>query len=182
MTEQTAATAVADRDQAPVPDTPAQSGFTRWIRSPAALITLAGVVLAAGLFVGGVALGRATSHSGSPASSQTTTTPGRSCGPGGAGRCIAFTSAPTDTVRVGTPFTFRITTSGPAGTRIRKTGRAPKGVHFVNDHDGTATLSGTVLRAQRQAVSTYVLTFTAVTGSGTTRHVAHQDFVLSVHD
>jgi hypothetical protein len=182
MPEQTAGTAVADRDQArPAPDAPAPSGFGRWIRSPAALLTLAGVVLAAGLFVGGIALGRATTHSAPPASSGTATTAGGGCTAGNPGQCIAFTSGSSDTVTVGTPFTFQITTSGSAGIRIRKTGRTPKGVHFTNNHDGTATLAGTVIRARRHAVTgTYSLTFTAVTGNGATRQVVRQDFSLIV--
>jgi hypothetical protein len=189
MSEQTAGSAVADRDQAqPVPDKPAPKGVRRWIRSPAALITLAAVVGAAGLFVGGIALGRSTTQSTQPGSGSpsglgtATTAAGGGCGSGASGQCIAFTSAATDSVRVGTPFTFRITTSGPAGTRIRKTGRSPKGVHFINNHDGTATLAGTVVRAHRQAATSYALTFTAVIGSGATRQAVHQNFVLNVLD
>ena len=187
MSEQTAGTAVAERDQARPPDKPAPKGMARWIRSPAALITLAAVVGAAGLFVGGIALGRSSTQptqsgptGSSPRAGTATTAAAGACSAGNPSQCITFTNASTDTVVLDKPFTFRITTSGPAGTRIRKTGRTPKGVHFTNNHDGSATLAGTVVRAPRQALTDYSLTFTAATGSGTTRQVVRQDFVLTV--
>ena len=182
MSEHNAGTAVADREVRPAPDAPPASRLRRWIRSPAALLTLAGVVLAAGLFVGGLALGRATTHSATPpGTTETTTSVGGGCVAGGARRCLAFTSAPTDTVRVNSRFSFRITTSSSTGTRIRKVGKLPKGVHFTNNHDGSATLAGTVVQARRHSVTgTYHLTVTAAIGSGKTRQVARQAFSLVV--
>ncbi|HUA94232.1 MAG TPA: hypothetical protein VMB82_01755 [Acidimicrobiales bacterium] len=182
MPEPAAGTAVADKGGVtPAPATPPPSGIKRWMRSRAALITLAAIVVAAGLFVGGLALGRATTST--PTSSGTTTPASArgSCSSSNPGQCISFTSDTSDTVRVGARFSFQITTSGPSGIRIRKVGKAPKGVHFTNNHDGTATLAGTVEPARRHSVAgTYPLTFTAAAGSGASRQVVRQDFALIV--
>ena len=55
----------------------------------------------------------------------------------------AITSANTTTFTVGSVGTFTVTTSGNPTSALSETGALPSGVTFVNNGDGTATLSGT---------------------------------------
>jgi hypothetical protein len=54
-----------------------------------------------------------------------------------------ITSANTTTFTVGSAGTFTVTTSGNPTSALSETGTLPAGVTFVNNGDGTATLSGT---------------------------------------
>ena len=54
----------------------------------------------------------------------------------------AITSAASATAVVGSPFHFTVTTCSTAVPRIRAFG-LPQGLRLVNNHDGTATISGT---------------------------------------
>ena len=90
----------------------------------------------------------------------------------------AFTSANTTTFIVGSAGTFSITTSGvPVVTTITRSAVAlPGGVTFVDNGNGTGTLSGTPLAGTSGA---YVFTFTATNG---VTPDAVQTFTLNVHE
>jgi hypothetical protein len=90
----------------------------------------------------------------------------------GVARRLSFTSAPSGTVTYGSPFSFTVTTSSGGTPALSKSGRLPVGVHFTDNGDGTATLSGTPT-GRSQGV--YPLTFYA-NGSG----FARQAFTLTV--
>lgn len=85
-----------------------------------------------------------------------------------------ITSANSATFTVGTFSTFTVTTTGSPTPSISETGILPAGVNFLDNGNGTATLSGT------PAVSTggtYKLTFTAINGISPN---ATQNFTLNV--
>ena len=90
----------------------------------------------------------------------------------------AITSAPNASARAGFSFSFLVTTSGSPTPTIKKTGKLPKGVHLVNNHNGTATLSG--IPSVSKGVGTYHLTIEALFGKGKARHTLTQAFVLTV--
>jgi hypothetical protein len=93
----------------------------------------------------------------------------------------AITSTDHTTTHVGSFFSFTVTTSGTPTPKVRKAGKLPKGVHFHNNHDGTATLSGTPTSTKhKSAVGTYQLTITATFGKGKTKQVVTQAFTLTV--
>ncbi|GAB6902155.1 putative Ig domain-containing protein [Kineosporia succinea] len=82
-----------------------------------------------------------------------------------------FTSANNATATAGTAFTFPVTTAGYPDATLYALGILPRGVRFVSNNDGTATLSGTPT-----VRGTYRLTLTAVSTAGT----ALQSFTLTV--
>ena len=91
----------------------------------------------------------------------------------------AITSGNATAFTVGTPGTFTVTTTGfPAGATmvIAATGTLPGGVAFADNHNGTATLSGTPNAATGGA---YPLTITANNGVGAG---AQQSFTLTVNE
>jgi hypothetical protein len=90
----------------------------------------------------------------------------------GVAKRISFTSAPSDTVSYGSPFSFTVTTSSGGTPAITKSGQLPVGVSFTDNGNGTATLSGTPT-GRSQGV--YPLTFYA-NGGG----FARQSFTLTV--
>ncbi len=80
----------------------------------------------------------------------------------------AITSASSDTVPLGTAFTFPVTTTGTPTPALTETGTLPAGVTFVSNGSGTATLSGTP-----SASGGFPLTITASSTAGTvTQHFA----------
>jgi hypothetical protein len=91
---------------------------------------------------------------------------------------VAYTAAPAITSANSTSFTagsagtFTVTTTGVPTPAITKTGALPTGVTFVDNGNGTATLSGTPTIA-----GTYPLTITA---SSSTAPDATQSFTLTV--
>ena len=92
---------------------------------------------------------------------------------------VAFTSAAQTTFTVGqAPSTaFTITTSGiPTVTTITESGPLPTGVSFVDNHDGTAKLTGAPAVGMG---GTYPLTLTAHNGAGPD---ATQAFTLTVDE
>ena len=54
----------------------------------------------------------------------------------------------------------------------------PKGVHFVNNHDGTATISG--IPNVKHGSGVYPLTLKATFGKGKTKQIVTQAFILTV--
>ena len=89
---------------------------------------------------------------------------------------LRFTSAPTTSFRVGATGTFTVTTVGTPTSAISVTGALPAGVTFVDNGDGTATLSGTPAAGTAGA---HALTFTAANGVAT---AAVQAFTLNVNE
>src|SRR5436190_12608886 len=90
----------------------------------------------------------------------------------GVARRLSFTSAADDTVNYGSPFSFTVATSSGGTPAITKSGLLPVGVHFTDNGDGTATLSGT---PTGRSLGVYPLTFYA-NGGG----FARQAFTLTV--
>lgn len=94
----------------------------------------------------------------------------------------AITSGSSTTATVGSTFSFPVTTLGATTSKLKKHGKLPRGVHFHNNHDGTATLFGTPTSTKhKSAVGTYPLTITANFGKGKSRVVVTQAFTLTVN-
>jgi hypothetical protein len=89
----------------------------------------------------------------------------------------AITSDPNATAQAGSPFSFLVTTSGSPTPSVKKKGRLVKGLHFVNNHNGTATISGI---PTLKGIGTHHLTVEAIFGRGTAKHVVIQAFTLTV--
>src|SRR5487761_738099 len=85
-----------------------------------------------------------------------------------------ITSAATTTFDVGTPGTFAVTTTGAPAPALSETGALPSGVTFVDNGNGTATLSGTPATGFQ---GSYPLTITANNGVAP---AATQSFTLVV--
>jgi hypothetical protein len=99
----------------------------------------------------------------------------------GGGTGAAITSAASGTATTGVPFSFVVTTSGPSVPKIKVIGHRPKGVVAVDQHDGTAVLSGTPTSTRaKPAAGTYPLTVRATFGAGRTKQVVTQAFTLVV--
>ena len=90
----------------------------------------------------------------------------------------AITSAPNASGTAGQTFTFQVTTSGSPTPSLKKKGRLPKGVHFVNNHDGTASISGTP--NLKKGVGVYTITIKATFGKGKGKELVFQTFTLTV--
>jgi Ca2+-binding RTX toxin-like protein len=87
----------------------------------------------------------------------------------------AITSASTATFTVGSSSTFTVTTTGFPTAALTESGPLPSGLTFVDNGDGTATLSGTPAAGTG---SSYVVNITASNGVGSD---AHQPFTLVVN-
>jgi hypothetical protein len=85
----------------------------------------------------------------------------------------AITSANSTTLSVGTAGSFTVNTTGYPAPSLSETGALPGGVTFVDNHNGTGTLSGTAT-----ASGVYSVTFTASNGVGSQ---ATQTFTLTVN-
>jgi PKD repeat protein len=91
-------------------------------------------------------------------------------------RVPGFTSAGSARAKAGHAFSFKVKTAGSPtkyASNLSESGTLPGGVRFKNNHNGTATLSGTPAATSGGA---YVVTLTAKDGDGTTT----QAFVLTV--
>jgi hypothetical protein len=97
---------------------------------------------------------------------------------GGASVVLSVNNAPTITSAasansiVGTSFSFGVTTTGSPAAAITETGALPNGVTFVDNGNGTATLSGT---ATSGTGGSYPITITATNATGS----ATQSFTLT---
>jgi hypothetical protein len=87
-----------------------------------------------------------------------------------------ITSADSATATAGSVFSFTVTTSGVPVTSLAEKGAVPRHTAFVNNGDGTATISGTPRK-----VETYDLTIKATFGTGRTKYVVMQAFTLTVN-
>jgi hypothetical protein len=86
---------------------------------------------------------------------------------------VLFTNAATVTFKVGTNGTFRVTTTGTPVPALTETGALPGGVRFVDNRNGTATLSGAPAAGTGKS---YPLTLTATNAAG----IVTQAFTLVV--
>jgi hypothetical protein len=87
----------------------------------------------------------------------------------------AITSANSTTFTVGTSSSFTVMTTGFPVSALTETGALPSGVTFVDNGNGTGTLSGTPASG---TAAVYPLNFTANNGVGTP---AAQSFTLTVN-
>jgi Bacterial Ig-like domain (group 3) len=87
------------------------------------------------------------------------------------GQTPAITSADNANFQVGTADSFTVTTTGFPTARITQTGELPNGVGFVDNRDGTGTLSG---------ISTLAGTFTAELSATNIAGIDKQNFTLTV--
>jgi hypothetical protein len=92
------------------------------------------------------------------------------------GQAPVITSGTSTTFTVGTAGTFTVTTSGFPKPTLSETGALPSGVTFVDNGDGTATLSGPPATGTGK---TYAITVTASNGIGSN---ATQSFTLTVDE
>jgi len=90
----------------------------------------------------------------------------------------AIISSPYATATAGFLFKFTVMTSGTGAAGVKKKGKLAKGVHFVNNHNGTALISGTP--DVKKGPGVYHLTITATFGKGKTKKLITQNFVLTV--
>ncbi len=89
-----------------------------------------------------------------------------------------ITSPDSASATAGRSFTFPVTaTPTSPAPKLKKHGRLPSGIKFKNNHNGTATISGT---GSPKKAGSYPITITATWGRGKTKHVATQDFTLSL--
>jgi hypothetical protein len=86
-----------------------------------------------------------------------------------------ITSADTASAKVGSLFSFTVTTTGLPVPSISKSGKLPKHVKLVPGSNGTATITGTPITA-----GVYTFTIRATYGSGATKSVVLQSFTLTV--
>ena len=101
------------------------------------------------------------------------------------GECALVAPAPGDritspnaaTATAGSPFSFPVTTSGSPVPTLKRKGKLPKGIKFVKNGDGTATLMGT---PTTKSVGTYHIQIIATFGKGKARLFAGQMFTLTV--
>jgi hypothetical protein len=84
-----------------------------------------------------------------------------------------FTSPATAKVVSGSQANLTVTTSGNPAPSLSESGALPSGVSFVDNHNGTASLTGALVAKK---VGTYSVTLTATNSLGT----AHQSFTLTV--
>src|SRR5262249_18383896 len=80
-----------------------------------------------------------------------------------AGAAPTITSANVTAFVIGTPGTFKITTTGTPTAAIVEAGALPSGVSFTDNGDGTATIAGT---AAAGSAGRYALTITASNTAG----------------
>ena len=72
------------------------------------------------------------------------------------GSACVFTSPATAAATTGVPFSFTVSATGAVTPIFKRTGKLPKGLKFVNNGNGTATLSGVPVNSlTRLAAGTY---------------------------
>jgi predicted outer membrane repeat protein len=88
-----------------------------------------------------------------------------------------ITSPDSANATVGTPFSFVVTTTGVPLPTISKKGPLPKHLKLVKAANGTATISGTPVKA-----GVYTFSLRAAYGAGALKVIVLQPFTLTVHD
>ncbi len=89
-----------------------------------------------------------------------------------------ISSADNASATAGSAFSFSIETYGNPVPVIKKTGTLPRGLHFVNDRDGKASISGTPNLKKSPGV--YQLAIVAKFGTGKAAQFVTQVFTLTV--
>jgi hypothetical protein len=98
------------------------------------------------------------------------------CGSG----CV-FTSPGTASGTTGVPFSFTVSASGGVTPTFTEKGKLPKGITFVDNFDGTATLSGTPVNiGHKVAAGTYRDKIKAIFTYGTATRTITQALTLTV--
>jgi hypothetical protein len=69
----------------------------------------------------------------------------------------------------GTAFSFTVNTTGVPVPAITETGKLPKGLSFVNNGDGTATISGTARTTDKD--KSYVVHLKATNSGGKSKQI-----------
>jgi hypothetical protein len=90
----------------------------------------------------------------------------------------SFTSPAHATAVAGSSFTFPISTMGTPTPSLKKKGRLPAGLHFRNNHNGTATIWGTP--NPKKAIGTSQITIVAIYGKHKAKQVTTQLLTLTV--
>lgn len=90
----------------------------------------------------------------------------------------SITNAPRATANAGAQFSFLVTTTGTPTPRLKKHGRLPRGLHFHNNHNGTAKIWGTP--SSRDSRGSYSVTIIATYGKGKTKQTTSQNFTLTL--
>jgi hypothetical protein len=85
-----------------------------------------------------------------------------------------ITSANSDSVVAGTAFSFTVDTTGVPVPVVAEKGKLPKGLSFVNNGDGTATISGTAMTTDKD--KSYVVHLKATNSGGKSK----QTFTLAL--
>jgi hypothetical protein len=80
-----------------------------------------------------------------------------------------ITSADNASVVAGTAFSFTVNTTGVPVPAITETGKLPKGLSFVNNGDGTATISGTARTTDKD--KSYVVHLRATNSGGKSKQI-----------
>jgi hypothetical protein len=74
-----------------------------------------------------------------------------------------------------TPLSFTVTTAGTPTPSVTKSGKLPKRLRFVDNGNGTATISG-----PPRATGSFHVTITATFGTGSAAFVVTQLFTLTI--
>jgi parallel beta-helix repeat protein len=90
---------------------------------------------------------------------------------------LAITSSAFAGGDIGSTFSFTVTTTGIPIPSITKKGKLPRHLTFVDNHNGTATISGKITQA-----GTYRPTIKATFGTGKKKIVVTQPFELTVSE
>ena len=88
----------------------------------------------------------------------------------------AITSVDTTTASLGQHFSFLVTTTGAPTPTLRRSGKLPKGITFVDDKNGTATLSGT---PGVKTPASFSFLIKATFGTGKSKVVVTQTFTFT---
>ena len=92
-----------------------------------------------------------------------------------------FSSGNSTSIPAGSTLSFSVNTTGLPVPALTEGGKLPKGVHFVNNHDGDGSLNGVPASTKHSSsAGSYPLTFTATFGKGKHKLVVKQAFTLTV--
>jgi len=93
-----------------------------------------------------------------------------------------ITSANSALAEVGHPFTFTVATTGTPIPKLKGKGKLPKGLKFVDNGDGTGTISGTPTSTKhKSALGAHTITLRATFGKGHDKVVSTQTWTLDVY-
>ncbi len=96
----------------------------------------------------------------------------------GLGSSRSFTNPARATAFAGETFLFSVSTTGTPTPSLKKKGKLPAGLHFRNNHNGTATIWG--MADPKKAIGTRQITIVATYGKRKAKQVTTQLFTLTV--